>query len=70
MSGCARQSPVRGFCGVFLDSGLTQVGSDNVGLDVSILDGLEKTWNLLNLIIFTSSNMPLLIVRYSYTQKT
>jgi hypothetical protein len=43
MSGGAGQSLVKGFCEVFLNSGLTRVGPDNARLDVSILEGLEKT---------------------------
>jgi hypothetical protein len=69
MSGGTGQCPARGFCEVFLNSGLTRVEPDNVRLDVSVLDGLENYWNLLDSIIFTSSNTPLLIVRCSYTQE-
>jgi hypothetical protein len=71
MFGGAKQNSARGFCEVFLNSGLTQVGSDIVrqGLGVSILDGFGKNLELLESIIFTSSNMPLLIVRCSYTQE-
>jgi hypothetical protein len=69
MSGGTGQCSARGFCEVFLNSGLTRVEPDNVRLDVSVLDGLENYWNLLDSIIFTSSNTPLLIVRCSYTQE-
>jgi hypothetical protein len=70
MSGGAGQSLVRGFCEVFLNSGLTRVGPNNARLDVSILEGLEKTGSLLDSTILTSSNTPLLIVQYCYTQET
>jgi hypothetical protein len=70
MSRWAGQCPTGGFCCDILNSGLTQVGSDNVRLGVSVLDGLEKTWSLLDLTSFTSSIMPFLIVWCSYTQKT
>jgi hypothetical protein len=70
MSRGAGQSPAGSFCEGNLNLGLTRVGVDNVQLDVSVLDGLEKTWNLLDSIIFTSSSMPLLIVWYFYTQET
>jgi hypothetical protein len=42
---------------------------DNVRLGVFVWDGFEKGLELIDSIIFTSSNMPLLIVRYSYTQE-
>jgi hypothetical protein len=56
---------------VFLNSGLTQVRTDIVrqGLGVSVLDGFGNNLELLDSIIFTSSNTPLLIVRCSYTQE-
>jgi hypothetical protein len=43
---------------------------DNVQLGVSVLNGLEKTWSLLDSTIFTSFITPLLIVRCSYSQET
>jgi hypothetical protein len=43
MSGWPGQGPTRSFCEGNLNSGLTRVGSDNVRMDVSVLDGLEKT---------------------------
>jgi hypothetical protein len=69
MFGGVGQSLARSFCKGNLNLGLTRVGPDNVRLDVSVLDELKKTWNLLDSIIFTSSNMPLLIVWNSYTQE-
>jgi hypothetical protein len=69
MSEGVGQCPAESFCEGNLNLGLTRVGSDNVRLDVSVLDGLEKTWNLLDSTIFTSFNTSLLIVRYSYTQQ-
>jgi hypothetical protein len=44
MFGGSGQSPARGFYEVFLNSRLTRVGPDNVGLGVS---NLERTWNCL-----------------------
>jgi hypothetical protein len=49
--------------------GPSQVESDNVRLGVSVWDGFEKDLKLIHLIIFTSSNACLLIVRCSYTKK-
>jgi hypothetical protein len=71
MFGGAKQNSARGFCEVFLNSGLTQVGSSIVrqGLGASILDDFGKNLELLDSIIFTSSSTPLLIVRCSYTQE-
>jgi hypothetical protein len=70
MSGGVRQSLARGFCEVFLDSGLTRVGSDNVQLEISVCGWIRKDLKLLDSIIFTSSNTSLLIVQYSYTHET
>jgi hypothetical protein len=58
MSGWARQNLVGGFCEEILNSGLTRVGPDNVRLGVSILDGLEKTWSLLDSIISLHPTCP------------
>jgi hypothetical protein len=46
------------------------VGSDNVRLEVSVCGWIGKDLKSLDSIIFISSNMLLLIVRYSYTQET
>jgi hypothetical protein len=43
MFGGVGQSLARSFCEGNLNLGLTRVGPDNVRLDVSVLDGLEKT---------------------------
>jgi hypothetical protein len=62
-------SLARGFCEVFLNSRLTQVGPDNVRLGVFVLYGFGNNLELLDSIIFTLSNMLLVIVRCSYTQE-
>jgi hypothetical protein len=49
--------------------GPSQVEPNNVQLGVSVGDGFGKDLELVDLIIFTSSNMSLLIVRCSYTQE-
>jgi hypothetical protein len=50
--------------------GLSRVGPDNVRLEVFVCGWIGKDLESLNSIIFTSSNTPLLIVQYSYTQET
>jgi hypothetical protein len=42
---------------------------DNVRLGVFVWDGFGKDLELVDLIIFTSSNTPLLIVQCSYTHE-
>jgi hypothetical protein len=37
MSDWTRHCPIRGFCEVYLDFGVAQVGSDNVRLEVFVL---------------------------------
>jgi hypothetical protein len=59
-----------GFCGALLNLWLTRVELDNVQLEVSVLDGMEKAWSLFDLIIFTSSITLLLIVSCFYIQET
>jgi hypothetical protein len=49
--------------------GPSRVEPDNVQLGVSILDGFGEDLELIDLIIFTSFNTPLLILRCSYTQE-
>jgi hypothetical protein len=49
--------------------GLSRVGPDNVRLEVSVCGWIGKNFESLDLIIFTSSNTPLVIVRCSYTQE-
>jgi hypothetical protein len=49
--------------------GQCPAGSDNVHLEVSVCGWIGKDLELLDSIIFTSSNTSLLIVRYSYTQE-
>jgi hypothetical protein len=44
-------------------------GPNNVRSGVSVKDRFGKDLELINLIIFISSNMPLLVVRCSYTQE-
>jgi hypothetical protein len=50
-------------------AGQCPTGPDNVQLGVSVWDGFGKDMELTDLIIFTSSNTPLLIVWCSYTQE-
>jgi hypothetical protein len=50
-------------------TGQCPIGADNVRLGVSILDGFGEDLELIDLIIFTSFNTPLLILRCSYTQE-
>jgi hypothetical protein len=69
MSGWTGHCPVRGFYEVYLNFGVTRVGPDNVRLEVFVCGRLRKDLELLDLIIFTSSITPLLIVRCSYTQQ-
>jgi hypothetical protein len=64
-----RQSLARDFCELFLNSGLTQVGLNNVWQGVSVCGWIGKDMKLLDSIIFTLSNTPLIIVQYSYTQE-
>jgi hypothetical protein len=49
--------------------GPSRIESDNVRLGVSVWDDFGKDMKLIDLISFTSSNTPLLIVRCSYTKK-
>jgi hypothetical protein len=67
MSDRAGQCPVGTLCEKW---GLSRVGPDNVQLEVSVCGWIGKDLESLDSIIFTSSNTPLLIVRYSYTQET
>jgi hypothetical protein len=56
--------------GLYEKWGLSQVGPDNVRLEVSVCGWIRKDLESLNSIIFTLSNTPLLIVWYFYTQET
>jgi hypothetical protein len=49
--------------------GQCPAGPENVRLGVSVWHGFGKDLELIDLIIFMSSNMPLLILRCLYTQE-